>query len=364
MSSSSNTACGVHLVGSVPLSSAEEVFTNLALALPDRLKRLPDGEPAQRLNFIVFQLDIFNAYPGVRKQYDAKYNVIPPASLPTKAELEALTHQLTNPKQPLETTYDTHALDSYRKFASLRSQSKIPPNIKFQVSLPTATNTVVAIAEGYQSTVEPFYEAALLRALANIQNTIPPSELAIQWDVAAEFAMLEGEAAWWPQFTPWFSDVKDGILKRLIRLVDSVRDNVECGLHLCYGDLGHKHFIEPRDMGLMVDVANRVMSGTRRKINWIHMPVPKERVDEAYYEPLKWLNDAEGMELYLGVVHYDDLEGTKKRLSCAARALEGKNISFGVASECGMGRTPPTHLNSILEISKAVSAPYSAGAKD
>jgi hypothetical protein len=35
---------GVHLVGSVPLASAEDVFRTLGGALGDRLRRLPDGE--------------------------------------------------------------------------------------------------------------------------------------------------------------------------------------------------------------------------------------------------------------------------------------------------------------------------------
>jgi hypothetical protein len=35
---------GAHLVGSVPLRSAEEVFRMLSERLGDRVQRLPDGE--------------------------------------------------------------------------------------------------------------------------------------------------------------------------------------------------------------------------------------------------------------------------------------------------------------------------------
>jgi hypothetical protein len=43
---------GVHLVGSVPLSSAEEVFRTASAILGDRLRRLSDGETGVRTNWI------------------------------------------------------------------------------------------------------------------------------------------------------------------------------------------------------------------------------------------------------------------------------------------------------------------------
>src|SRR5262245_54669475 len=39
---------GAHLVGSVPLASAEEVFRTLGRDLGDRVRRLPDGETGPR----------------------------------------------------------------------------------------------------------------------------------------------------------------------------------------------------------------------------------------------------------------------------------------------------------------------------
>ena len=42
----------VLLVGSVPLGSAEQVFTACADALDGRVKRLPDGETGPRTNWI------------------------------------------------------------------------------------------------------------------------------------------------------------------------------------------------------------------------------------------------------------------------------------------------------------------------
>lgn len=83
------------------------------------------------------------------------------------------------------------------------------------------------------------------------------------------------------------------------------------------------------------------------------MPVPKDRTDPEYFKPLtKLVPDLGVTELVLGLVHYDDLEGTKKRISTAGEFVE----SFGIATECGMGRTPKEQLDDILSISAAVSS--------
>jgi len=338
---------GVHLVGSVPLPSASDVFRKLVNALPGRLLRIPDGEPAERQEFVVFQRDIFSAVPHVLRQYDASYNSVP-TPLPSESEIaEVLTS--VNQSGPIKTNYDTHAIASYRDFKSLQAAGQIPASVKFQVSLPTPINFMALVADGYQLPIEPLYEEALLRALKNIEDSIPHSALSIQWDVASEFAMLEG--ATWPHFVPYFSPVREGVIQRSLRLVDAVSSDVDVGLHLCYGDIGHRHFIEPKDMAHLVDIANTIKSQAKRDITFLHMPVPKDRTDIEYFTPLKEL-ELGTTELYLGLVHYNDLEGTRKRIAAAHTAVE----KFGVATECGMGRTPADHLDSILEISAAVSA--------
>jgi hypothetical protein len=340
---------GVHLVGSVPLPTTKDVFLQTTKVLPNRLVRIPDGEPAHRQNFVYFQRGIFSSIPQVVQQYDAQFNVVP-APIPTSSDLSALESTIAS-IPPLETGYDTLALESYETFKQLRADGHIAPHIKFQVSIPTALNVTCLIAEGYQATMEPHYEAALFRAVKNLEASIPYNDLSIQWDMAAEFAMLEGIT--WPHFKPFFSPVKEGIIERAVRLADSVDSDSECGFHLCYGDIAHRHFVDPKDMGKLVEMATAIMKGSKRDITFIQMPVPKDRTDDEYFAPLKEL-ELGNTELYLGVVHYNDLEGTKERIAAASKT--GKK--FGVATECGMGRTPPDHLESILEISAEVTKPY------
>lgn len=351
---------GVHLAGSICLSSAEEVFRKTTALLPGRLRRIPDGETQHRQHFIRFQRDAFaeaGASQALRK-YDAQRNPLPSEPVPPE-EVELLAKHLS---EHLHTGYDTHAIESYSLFARLRDEGVIPPGVRFQVSLPTPVNVMTTVAPPYQAALEPVYEAALLRDLRRIEAAVPPGDLAVQWDCAIEFAILEGVE--YPAFRPWFATGGDDdaaarrahIDAALVRLGSAVDERVELGYHLCYGDVGHRHFCEPRDTGLLVDVARTVLRGVGRRVTWLHLPVPKSRDDDAYFAPLAGLAPAlgeKGTEIYLGLVHVDDEEGTRRRIEAASRVLG----AFGVGTECGMGRTPPEDFDSIMAISAAVSSP-------
>jgi hypothetical protein len=98
------------------------------------------------------------------------------------------------------------------------------------------------------------------------------------------------------------------------------------------------------------------MSKISRPLNFIHFPVAKSALDNlpAYLAPLSDLVpklEEHGTELYLGVVHFDDMAATKKMVSEAGKVVG----SFGVATECGWGRTPPEQVENIMEISTTVS---------
>ena len=153
-----------------------------------------------------------------------------------------------------------------------------------------------------------------------------------------------------------FTDVKTEILKRLVRLGNRVPSSVELGYHLCYGDAGHKHFKEPEDTAHLVEVANALSRGVERTVNWIHMPVPRERTDDAYFATLQHLHLQPETELYLGLVHMTDgVDGTRPRIATAQRVI----ADFGVATECGFGRRPPETIPGLLLIHREVAGPIS-----
>src|SRR5206468_706050 len=76
--------------------------------------------------------------------------------------------------------------------------------------------------------------------------------------------------------------------------------DVELGYHFCYGDVQHRHFTEPRDAARLVEIANALAASLGRPLTWVHLPVPRDRADDAYYAPLAGLRLRPETELYLG----------------------------------------------------------------
>src|SRR5262252_6692602 len=57
----------VHLVGSVPMANAQEVFEAVSAALGARIKRLPDGETGARRDWITWLEPLFADNPAFEK---------------------------------------------------------------------------------------------------------------------------------------------------------------------------------------------------------------------------------------------------------------------------------------------------------
>lgn len=122
--------------------------------------------------------------------------------------------------------------------------------------------------------------------------------------------------------------------------------------------MDHKHFVEPESLAVIAERGLRLFEKTPRRIDFFHVPVPLSAMDklDSYFTPILPLLPKfveHGTELYLGLVHPNDLEGTKKRIEAAKAALG--DYDFGVATECGWGRTPSHEIASIMEISREVS---------
>jgi len=123
--------------------------------------------------------------------------------------------------------------------------------------------------------------------------------------------------------------------------------DVELGVHLCYGSYGGRHWKEPESTANMVEVHNRLRAALDRPVDYLHMPVPVERSDEAYFAPLVGLKLDPRTKLFLGLVHDSDgVAGTRKRIATAARYAG----NFGIATECGFGRRPPETIPNLLRV--------------
>ena len=333
---------GAHLIGSVPLADAEAVFRTVAGALGPHLARMPDGETGDRRRWIFFQSIMLKNHgamevdptvpPFALRQWDGKLIREMPL-LRFRAGVDPQTVSF-------ETGYAPAARASWDVFRKLQAERVIPQGVRFQVCLPTPmASAYMYVSHKARDAYVPVYERALRRALGDIVASIPARHLSIQWDVCQEVLIYENFFAERP------ADYKRQIIAELARLGDAVPAAVEMGYHLCYGSPADEHLVMPRDMAVMVEMANDVRRVLGRPIDFLHLPVPKDRTDDAYFRPLAELKGFGDTALYLGLVHHDDQKGDLVRIDAALRFAPG----FGVASECGWGRTDPQRVPGLLE---------------
>jgi len=333
----------VHLVGSIGLDSVEEVFATVGKLLGAKLKRIPDGEPGPRRLWVSFQYPLLRSSPYLRPDPSGEVrptNKFPKLCLAEDVKPEEVTFG--------ELGYAREARGSYLDFCAARERGEIPKGVRFQVCLPTPMGVVYAFCTARDVlAIDAAYERAMLREVERICAAIPHRDLCLQWDFCHEMIVLDGQPQ--NQFPTVKTSMQD-IMARMRRLFAAVPADVELGVHLCYGDFAAKHFNEPKDMGPMVEVAGAMTKVAARPIDYLHMPVPIGRADDAYFAPLRSLTF--GGELYLGVVHAGDgVEGTRKRMATARKYAP----RFGIACECGIARArKPDLVRRVLEIHAAI----------
>ncbi len=339
----------VHLVGSVPMADASEVFETVSAALGPRLKRLPDGETGERGDWITWLEPAFAQNPALVKSGEF-FRV---HSSGTGRERYTLKPGLRAAEVRFDNLfYADIAQQSYAVFKCLKDAGKIAADVKFQVDLVPAHSVIwLFLVDALHAPLDPIYNDALKREIDKIAAAIPHDELAIQFDVAsAVFARLERNEA--SSYGRSKAEMQEAFAAILVDLGNRVPAGVDLLYHLCYGDSNHRHVIEPTDMGDMVEFANRVSRQITRPVELIHMPVPRDRADDAYFAPLSRLALRSETELCLGLVHYTDgVEGTERRLA-TAKKFAG---DFSIATECGFGRRDPATIPELLRIHAAVA---------
>jgi hypothetical protein len=334
----------VHLVGSVPLRDAREVFTTVSGVLGRRLKRIPDGETGERSDWITWLEPAFAGNPALEKS-DELFRVHATGTA-------RIRYKLRPGKKLRDVRFDNLfyaeiAKASYDDFAALKRQGVIPGDVRFQIDLVPAHSVIwLFLQDDLHQPLDPVYNEALKHEIDKIAAEIPHNQIAIQFDAAsAVFARLQrGE----PNA---YGNTREEMLGTFSRILTDLANHVPPGIellfHFCYGDSNHKHVVEPVDMGDMVDVANRLSADIKRTIQLIHIPVPRDRDDDAYFAPLARLRLKPETELCIGLVHYTDgVTGTRKRLATAEKHVR----EFSIATECGFGRRDPSTIPALLHI--------------
>ncbi len=326
------------------MANAEEVFAAVSAALGSRIERLPDGETGERGDWITWLEPAFADNPAFVKSGEF---------FRVHAGGTGRERYMLKPGVAMEDVrlpnlfYADVAAQSYAVFKRLKQAGKIPAETKFQVDLVPAHSVVwLFLVEKLHAAIDPIYNNAVKREIDKIAAIVPHGELAIQFDIAsAVFARLERSE------TGRYGRTKAEMQERFAAIVTDLGNRVPAGAdllyHLCYGDSGHRHVVEPTDMGDMVKFANRVSRQIARPIQLIHMPVPRDRADDAYFAPLRRLELRPETELCLGLVHYTDgLDGARARLGAAKKYAR----EFSVATECGFGRRDPATIPALLRL--------------
>jgi len=344
----------IHLVGSVPMANAEAVFETVSTALGRRIKRIPDGETGARGDWITWLEPVFANHPAFQKSGEffrvhasgtgRQRFTVRPGFAPQHVRFDNLF-------------YADIANESYGIFKRLKDAGKISADMKFQVDLVPAHSVIwLFLIDALHAPIDPIYNDAVKREIDKIAAAIPHDELAIQFDVAsAVFARLErNEASSYGRTKAQMQEMFSTIVADLGNRVPA---DIDLLYHLCYGDSNHRHVVEPTDMADMVEFANRVSQQIERPLQLVHMPVPRNRADDAYFAPLKRLKLRPETELCLGLVHYSDgVAGTTQRLATAKKHVGEKYVgTFSIATECGLARRDPRTISELLRIHAEVA---------
>lgn len=335
-----------HLVGSMNLETAEDVFRLVAGVSGSSVTRIPDGETGPRKGWVFHQIPRLAANPSFE----------PGPSVPNRY-VEIPGFKLKPGLDPADVDFNlgfgVSAVAAYPLFRRLKQEGVIAPDARYLVALPTQ----VAILGNFisledQPRLTKRFEAQLAKEVEKVCAAVPHGELSIQWDVASEFAVIEGVIE-----SPLDND---GLLDQVARMAAMVPDDVDLGFHLCYGDapLGPEgagqHFIQPKDAAKLVLVANGIAGRVKRPIGFLHMPVPIDRDDAAFFAPLADLRLHPETKLFLGLIHHQDgIAGAERRIAAASRYVKG----FGVATECGMQNKPRGSLAELLRLQREVVVP-------
>ncbi|MEM7113360.1 MAG: hypothetical protein AAF614_13070 [Chloroflexota bacterium] len=337
----------IHLVGSVPLATTEEVFDAVCGAFGTHLRRVPDGETGVRKGWIGFQHDMLEQHTAVL--LDPAGRKVPIRDLDGGVSRENHLFIL-KPEMAVDYIdfrplgYAEPARESYAVFKAKQAAGIISPKTRFQVCLPTPFATgLLYFHPNSQEAYIGRMRAALLDELAEICAAIPHEDLAIQWDCCQEILLLEN---YFPE--DWVYD-SSNLAPTLGELGDSVPDGAELGFHLCYGSPVDAPLVRQKDMGVAVGLANSIQAALTKQMDFIHLPVSQKTADLPFFAPLANLTLSASTEIYLGLLQPKDPDNDQARITAAQQVLP----TFGVATECGWGRKQPETVPQVLAVHQA-----------
>lgn len=336
----------LHLVGSIPLDTPQEVFETFGGPLGKHLFAMPDGEVGPRRHWISrVHYQVLAAHPelevvqrpkpdenGVEQQFPRNAG----DSWWFKVKDGVKEVRFGDPGWRLG--YARDAINSYFVFSVMKERGVLPKHLRFQVSIPMVNSVLpprIFPDPNDLAKIRPGYAAATRAEIATIIAKIPADELALQWDCSTEVQDAYGSIPGFP-----LEGAVERNLDEVRALSPTIPSGVALGYHFCFGTLGGWPRFQPDDLGQAVKLANAFVEASGRRVDWIHLPV-LDRSDDAFFAPLANLKP-KGARVYLGAIH--NMERFPARIATARKFLP----EFGLGAYCGFGRLPPKDLPGVL----------------
>ena len=304
----------VLLVGSIARLdddwTVEDVFRRSAAALGDHVTMLPDGELGDRSQWITFiARHTYYGHPDLETRSRHTYDDWLPKGYDDQWRFAV--REGVDEIRFERIGYAAEAERSYEIFKRLRDEGAIPDGMRFLVAYPLTESAVRAFVNEPRDyeIIWRAYNDAVRRELEYLGTVIAPEDLAIQWDLARETAMIEKVGFNFDdaELTSLPTDPMERYLQALSELSPSVPEGAWLGLHVCYGSLQHEegespdsaHYTPIRDLGTAVEMLNRGVVACRRRVDFVHMPVQLADQRDGHYAPLDGL-DVGDARVYLG----------------------------------------------------------------
>jgi hypothetical protein len=340
----------VLFVGSVPGDSVEQVMRRCARAVGERAFAFPDGELGPRQMWIgALGPLVYSRHPELERLPDG---YLPFGTYGVRDGVEQVSFDDLYP-------YADCAIESYATFTRLRDAGELPAGARFQVSLPTPHAAIVShFADvGRWPMLLGAWARAMQRGYEAILREIPAEDLVIQLDYCTEFADICGT---WGGGGPDGPPQEERIRRHtdasyLAPLSEGLPETVTLGYHVCLGAFPDWPMSPQQDLSLVVEVANRLIANTPRRVDFLHLPVMDD-ADKAYFAPLHELTP--GPKVFLGLECRDGADALRRRSTAASVHVS----DFGVAHFCGYGREDAERVDDYLaDLAAGADALQSAG---
>ena len=339
---------GVHLVGSLPGTDSARAMEEALRRCGAHLRSVPDGETGRRSDWISGFLRGLADHPDLQtvKSGDiSSYDRLPRYRVPRHHRLLGATMDLG---------VATAFTESYPVFRALRERHQLP-QLRFQVGL--AGDLDLALFSLGPAAALPHRRAfteLVVRELRAVR-AVAGDDVVFQLELPAESVLVSQLPA---------------AARRVAaaRLAGGVRALVQCvpagsrfGVHLCFGDLGHRALVQPEDAAPLVTLANAIGRAwpAGRPLDYVHVPLAAGEhppsSDPAFHAPLRGLRLPRGTSVVAGFIHEELDPAQHTRVLALVEGAVGGRVD--VAAACGLGRESLETAARVLDQSAALCVP-------